>query len=76
MKNTRKKKKVKKELEKVCKLLFVNLLSNKTFTVLFISLFPKKLEKLLVKTSQFPKIKFRKNMLSTMYILLIYDVIL
>ncbi len=71
MKNTRKKKKVNNELEKDWRFLLVNLLSNNTFMVLLISLFLRCADKLFKETIQLPRIKFKKNILSNIYILLI-----
>jgi len=65
----RKKKNINRELENIWMFLLLNFLSSSTLTVLFISLFLKDEERFVTNTSQFPIIKFMKNILSNTYAL-------
>ena len=67
--DVRKKKNINKELENIWTFLLLNFLSRSTLTVLFISLFLNEAERLVINTSQFPMIKFMKNILSNTYAL-------
>ena len=72
----KKKKNLRKELENCWRLLFEIFLSSRTLTVLFTSLFISLISLFLIKTDQFPRIKFKKNMLSIECTVLIYSAIL